>query len=79
MAFLCTFAGLLVALIIWVGLYTLASESHTPLLSALAPYLEAFSPVGQGLFAILAVTIALLIHRWLKPKVGNKPSDQRDG
>jgi membrane protein implicated in regulation of membrane protease activity len=79
MAFLCTFAGLLAALIVWVGLYTLTSESHTPLLSALAPYLEAFSPVGQGMFAILAVTIALLIYRWLKPKVGNEPSDRLDG
>jgi membrane protein implicated in regulation of membrane protease activity len=79
MAFLCTFAGLLAALIIWVGLYTLASESRTPLLIALAPYLEAFNPVGQGLFAILAVTIALLIYRLLKPKAGNEPSDRRDG
>jgi hypothetical protein len=41
MAFLCAFSGLTIALIAWVGLYTLAGDSDNPLLVALAPYLEA--------------------------------------
>jgi hypothetical protein len=79
MAFLCTFAGLLAALTIWTGLYVLASESPSPSLSALAPYLEALSPVGQGLFVTLAVTISLLLYRWLKPEAGKEPPDPRNG
>ena len=74
MAFLSTFTGLIVALLIWVGLYTLATEFQIPLLSPLAPYLEALSPVGEGLFVILAVIISLLIYRLLKSPAGNGPS-----
>jgi len=74
MAFLCTFTGLLAALLIWVGLYTLATEFHIPLLSPLAPYLEALSPIGEGLFVLLAVIISLLIYRLLKSRAGNGPA-----
>ncbi len=50
MAFLSTFAGLLLALVAWVGLYTFAVDSRDPLLVSLASYLEAFS-VGDGYFS----------------------------
>jgi hypothetical protein len=79
MAFLCTFAGRLAALTIWTGLYAVASESRIPLLRALAPYLEALSPFGEALFVILAVTISLLLYRWLKPKLGKEPPDPPNG
>jgi len=65
MAFLCTFSGLTIALIVWVGLYTLASNSDNPSLVALGPYLEAFSITGQCLFAILAVGLSWLMYRLL--------------
>jgi len=68
MAFLCTFSGLTIALIVWVALYTLASNSHNPSLVALAPYLEAFSLTGQCLFVILTVVIAWLTYLLLRPK-----------
>ena len=74
MAFLCTFSGLTIALIVWVALYTLASSSDNPLLIALAPYLEAFSITGQCLFVILAVIISWLTYRLLRPKRGNGTS-----
>ncbi len=71
MAFLCTFSGLTIALIVWVGLYTLASNSDNPSLVALTPYLEAFSITGQCLFVILAVVISWLAYLLLRPKRGN--------
>ena len=74
MAFLCTFSGLTIALIVWVALYTLASNSHNPLLVALAPYLEAFSITGQCLFVILAVVISWLTYRLLRSKRSNGTS-----
>jgi len=58
-------------LIIWVALYALASNSHNPLLVAVAPYLEAFSITGQSLFVILAVVISWLTYRLMQPKQGN--------
>jgi len=61
-AFLCTFAGLLSALAIWAGLYTLASESGIPMLAAMAPYLEALSPSGQIFFVVLAAVLSGLIY-----------------
>jgi hypothetical protein len=70
MAFLCTFSGLTIALIVWVALYTLASNSYNPLLVAVAPYLEAFSITGQCLFVTLAVVISWLTYRLLRPKRG---------
>ncbi len=74
MAFLCTFSGLTIALIVWVALYALASNSHIPLLVALAPYLEAFSISGQCLFVILAVVISWLTWRLLRRKRDNGTS-----
>ena len=68
MAFLCTFIGLTIALIVWVALYALASNSHNPLLLALAPYFEAFSITGQFLFVILAAVISWLTYLLLRPK-----------
>jgi hypothetical protein len=68
MAFLCTFSGLTIALILWVALYFLASSSHTPLLIAAAPYLEALSITGQCLFIVLAVVFSWLTYRLLRPK-----------
>ncbi len=70
MAFLSTFAGLLAALLIWVGLYTLVTEVKVPALNSLAPYLEALSPVGEGLFLVLALIIAVAVYRWLKSRAG---------
>ena len=66
MAFLSTFAGLSAVLLIWIGQYTLATEVHIPLLSALAPYLDALTLAGEGLFVILAVNFSLLIYRLLR-------------
>jgi hypothetical protein len=71
MAFLCTFSGLTIALIVWVSLYALASDSRNPLLVALAPYLEALSITGQCLFVILAVVFSWLTYRLLRPKRSN--------
>ena len=72
MAFVSTFFGLIAALLIWVSLYTLATELQV---DALAPYLEALSPVGEGLFAILAVISSWLIYRLLKRRVDHGSSD----
>ena len=58
MAFLCPFSGLTIGLMVWVALYTLASDSDNPLLGALAPYLEALGITGQCFFVILAVVFA---------------------
>jgi hypothetical protein len=74
MAFLCTFSGLTIALIVWVALYTLASDSGNPLLVALAPYLEALSITGQCLFVILAAVFSWLTYHLLRPKRGNGTS-----
>ena len=74
MAFLSTFTGFIAALLIWVGLYTLATEIHSPRLNALAPYLEALSPIGECLFIILAVIFSFLIYRGLKLRPGDGPS-----
>jgi len=79
MAFLSTFSGFIAALLIWVGLYTLATEVHVPLLNALAPYLEALSPVGEGMFMILGVVISLLIYRLLKSRTGTERSELSNG
>ena len=79
MAFLCTFTGLTVSLIIWVALYTVASNSQNPLLISLAPYLEALSASGQCLFVVLAMIISLLTYRVLRPKANDESSDQTDG
>ena len=68
MAFVSTFTGLILALVVWVGLYTLAADSDNPLLAALAPHLETFSVGGWALFVILAVVFALLTHRVVRPK-----------
>ena len=65
-AFLCTFSGMLAALAIWAGLYTLASESHSPMLAAMAPYLEALSLSGQAFFLILAAALSWLIYTVLR-------------
>jgi hypothetical protein len=73
-AFLCTFSGFTLALIVWVGLYTLASDSDIPQLVALAPYLEALSITGQCMFVILAVGFAWLTYRLLRRKQGNGTS-----
>jgi hypothetical protein len=73
MAFVSTFAGLLAALIVWVGLYTLASEVDVPALNALAPYLEALNPVGVILFLVLGLVFALAVYRWLKARTDAKP------
>ena len=54
MAFLCTFSGMTIALLVWVTLYTLTVNSDNPLLLATASYLEAFSVTGQCVFVILA-------------------------
>jgi hypothetical protein len=78
MAFLCTFSGLTVALIVWVGLYTLASSSAEPTLNALAPYLEALSITGQLLFVVLAGLFSLLTYRLLRPRRGDGPSEKRE-
>ena len=74
MAFLCTFSGLMIALIVWVGLYTLAANSDNRVLAALAPYLEAFSITGQCLFVILAVVISWLTYRLLRQTRSNGTS-----
>jgi hypothetical protein len=74
MAFLCTFSGLTIALIVWVALYNLASNSDNPSLLALAPYLEAFSITGQCLFVVLAVVFSWLTWRLLRRKRGNGTS-----
>jgi len=74
MAFLCTFSGLTIALIVWVALYTLASNSDNPLLIAVTPYLEASSITGPCLFVILAVVISWLTYRLLRPKRDNGTS-----
>jgi membrane protein implicated in regulation of membrane protease activity len=68
MAFVSTFAGLLAALVIWVGAYALASEADAPALNAMATYLEALNPVGETLFLVLAVLIAMGVYRWLKTR-----------
>jgi len=70
MAFLCTFSGLTLALLIWVGLYAMASNSTIPSLGALASYLEAFSITGQCLFAIHAVGFSWLTYRLLRNRRG---------
>lgn len=70
MAFLCTFSGLTMALLVWVALYTLASDSDNASLAALAPYLEALSMTGQCLFVILAVVFSWLTYRLLRWKRG---------
>ena len=62
MAFLCTFSGLTLALIVWVSLYALASHSHALPLVTLAPYLEAFSITGQCLFIVLTVIFSWLTY-----------------
>jgi uncharacterized membrane protein (DUF485 family) len=72
-----SFAGirsLTIALIIWVALYTLVSNSNNPFLAAIAPYLEAFSITGQCLFAILAVVISWLTYILLRPRRDNETS-----
>jgi len=69
MAFVSTFTGLIVALVVWVGLYTFAADSRNPLLASLAPHLEAFSVGGWLLFAILSVVFAMLAYRAVRPKV----------
>ena len=79
MAFLCTFTGLTVALIVWVALYTVASDSKNPLLIALAPYLDAMSVSGPCLFIVLAVIFSLLTYRLLRPKANDGASDQTNG
>ena len=66
MAFLCTFSGLTLALLIWVALYAIVSNSSVPSLVALAPYLEAFSITGECLFAILAIGLTWLTYRLLR-------------
>jgi len=66
MAFLCTFSGLTLALLIWVGLYAIASNATIPSFGALASYLEAFSIRGQCLFAIHAVGFSWLTYRLLR-------------
>jgi hypothetical protein len=71
MAFLCTFSGLTIALIVWVALYFLASSSYNPLLVKVAPYLEAFSITGQCLFVVLAVVFSWLTYHLLRPKRGD--------
>jgi hypothetical protein len=76
MAFLSTLTGFTLALIIWVGLYAIASESENRVLIALAPYLEAMSISGQCLFIILASIISILTYRLLKRKHGDKSPDQ---
>jgi len=73
MAFLCTFSGLTIALVVWVGLYTLASDSNNAFVAAFAPYLEALSITGQSLFVILAVVFSCLIYRLLKRGKGTSP------
>jgi hypothetical protein len=74
MAFLCTFSGLTIALIIWVALYTFASDSTNPTLSAIAPYLGALSVTGQVLFVILAIVFSWLTYRLLRRKRGKGTS-----
>ena len=71
MAFLCTFSGLTIALVVWVALYALASTSHVLSLVAIAPYLEAFSITGQCLFVVLAVVFSWLTYRLLRRKWGS--------
>jgi hypothetical protein len=78
MAFLCTFSGLTISLIVWVGLYTLASSSGDPTLNALAPYLEALSITGQLLFVVLAALFSLLAYRLLRPRAGDGSSEKRE-
>ena len=68
MAFLCTFSGLTIALLVWVTLYTLASNSDNPLLLATAYYLEAFSVTGQFVFVTLAALISWLTYRLVRSK-----------
>jgi hypothetical protein len=68
MAFLCAFSGLTIALAVWAGLYTLASDSDNALLMASAPYLEALSITGQCLFVVLAVVFSWLTYRLLRSR-----------
>ena len=68
MAFISTFAGLTIALVVWAALYTLASNSQNPLLIAVAPFLEALSLSGQCLFIFLAGIMSVLTYRVLRPK-----------
>jgi hypothetical protein len=78
MAFLSTFAGLTLSLVLWVALYTLASNSQSPLLVAAAPYLEALSITGQCLFVVFAGIFSLLTYRLLRPKSGEGASENTD-
>jgi uncharacterized protein involved in cysteine biosynthesis len=68
MAFLCTFSGLTIALVIWVAAYSFAISSSDPWLQSLAPYLEAFSITGQCLFVVLAAVGAWLTYRLMRTK-----------
>jgi hypothetical protein len=68
MAFACTFFGLLLALVIWAALYTIASNSQIAWLVRLAPHLEAFSLGGWCTFAVLSIVISLLAYRILRDK-----------
>jgi hypothetical protein len=72
MAFLCTFAGLMIGLTIWTTLYAVASESRNHVLAALAPYLGATSFVGQLLFVLIAAAIAWLTYCLLRGKRRNR-------
>jgi hypothetical protein len=79
MAFLCTFSGLTIALLVWVGLYTLTSTSADPKPNSLAPYFEALSITGQLLFILLAALFSLLIYRLLRPRGGSGSSEKPNG
>lgn len=68
MAFLFTFAGLTLSLVVWVALYALASNSQNPLAIAATPYLEALSVSGQCLFVVLAGMFSVLAYRLLRLK-----------
>ena len=78
MAFVSTFAGLTLSLVLWVALYTLASNSPSPLLIAVAPYLEALSVSGQCFFVVFAGVFSVLTYRLLRPKPGEGASEDAD-
>ena len=70
MAYICTFSGLTLSLVLWTALYAVASNSQSTLLIAVAPYLEAMSVTGQCLFVVLAGIFSVLTYWMLRPKLG---------
>jgi len=64
-AFLCTFIGMIAALIIWVGLYYYLLDSGNAMLNGLAPHFEAISFGGISLFVVFSLLLCWLAYRGL--------------